>query len=274
LLLTAVAGTVEELRAASLTPASDIRQHISTTATPTNLREDFDDIFSDFAMQMDNTSEEAMSVTTNISEEEQQLMMLGDDAGDDDIFVEEIAVGEEAFADEVNPKRKKMCKDSNKQVNVVSTILSDLNVVVSSLNNASQGAGYITKIAVQQYINKELGDIYVAINSEKSCDFVGSIPASNDKTIVKFQFHSLPYGQSLSLKMQIEGFRATLDDIILSHLSAFIYDNEKTDVPLNLKINVADTQITVRNPKAKSFRIKLNDCIIEQAEEDDATIQD
>lgn len=46
--------------------------------------------------------------------------------------------------------------------------------------------------------------------------------------------------------MQIEGFRATFDDIVLMHLSAFIYDDQKTSVPLNLKINLVDTQITVK----------------------------
>uniref|UniRef100_A0AAF5PGM0 Uncharacterized protein n=2 Tax=Wuchereria bancrofti TaxID=6293 RepID=A0AAF5PGM0_WUCBA len=229
--------------------------------------------FSEFSQQIDNelvdAEDEIMSVATNISEE-QQLMLFD---VEDDIFAEEVVIGEEAFADEVISKPKKMCKELKQQVNVVSAIMNDLNVVISSLSNASQGAGYIRKITVQQSFNRKLGDIYTAINSQGSCDFTrnNEMNSGNDKTTVNFQFSSSD-GQPLSIKVQIEGFRASLDDIILMHLSAFICDDQKTSVPLNLKINLMDTQITVRDPKAKPLRIKLNDCVIEQTEEDDTTI--
>ncbi|KAK6110177.1 hypothetical protein QQG55_38835 [Brugia pahangi] len=228
--------------------------------------------FSEFSQQIDNelvdTEDEIMSVATNISEE-QQLMLFD---VEDDIFTEEVVIGEEAFADEVISKPKKLPKELKQQVNVVSAIMNDLNVVVSSLNNASQGAGYIRKIMVQQFLNRELGDIYTAINNQE-CDLNRNIEMNNgnDKTTVNFQFSSSDR-QPLSIKMQIEGFRATLDDIILVHLSAFICDNQKTSVPLNLKINLMDTQITIGDPRAKPLRIKLNDCVIEQTEEDDTIL--
>ncbi|CAG9533485.1 unnamed protein product [Cercopithifilaria johnstoni] len=266
------AGTIEELHAACLTPISYSRQQTNAN-TATTFQDNNEDVFPEFPQQMDgelqSASDETMSVTTNISEEEQQLMVL--DTGEDDIFIDEIVVGEEVLADEAIPKRNKICKEFKKQVNVVSAILNDMSVVVSSLNNASQGAGYITKIAVKQYLNVELDEIYASINSQESCYPSGSISTNTDKTTVKFQFHSLPNGQAPLIKMQIEGFRATLDDIVLMHLSAFIYDNQKASVPLNLEINLMDTQITVRDPKAKSVRIKLSGCVIEQTEEDDAT---
>ncbi|VDO32428.1 unnamed protein product [Onchocerca flexuosa] len=179
------------------------------------------------------------------------------------------------------------------------------------------------RIAVQQSFNKELGDIYAAINNHENNYSSEKIPANNGKTTANFQFYSFSNGQPSSVKVQIEGFRATLDDIILMHLSAFIYDDQKTNVPVNLKINLIDTQITVRifeplssNKKAfltiitdnvlkeevinckhyrekrgcdldehcrttrysgsffqdtttNPFRIKLNDCVIEQTVEED-----
>lgn len=74
-----------------------------------------------------------------------------------------------------------------------------------------------------------------------------------------FLFKHLLRHFKLIFQMQIEGFRATLDDIVLMHLSAFVYDNQKTTVPLNLEINLADTQITIRVSIHYTFSIsKMN----------------
>ncbi|KAM3726542.1 Enoyl-[acyl-carrier-protein] reductase [Dirofilaria immitis] len=269
-----ITDTNEELYPAYLTPANyDREQKIVGHRTTTAFQRDDDEVFPAFPQQIDseltNATDETMSVATNVSEEEQQLLVF--DTAEDDIFSDDIAVAEEAFADEVMSKTNNDHKDfKKKQVNVISALLSDLNLVVSSLNNSSSGAGYITKIAVQQSFNRELGDIYAAINNQENCYSSGKIPTSNDdKTTANFQFYSFSDGQAPSIKVQIEGFRATLDDIILMHLSAFTYDGQKTNVPLNLKINLIDTQITVRDPKTKPFQIKLNDCVIEQTVEDE-----
>ncbi|EFO26856.1 hypothetical protein LOAG_01626 [Loa loa] len=263
-------GTNERLRPACLSLADYTpEQEVSSVGAATAFRNENQEGFPEFSQQIDSelvsAEDETISVATNISEE-QQLMLFN---VDDDIFTEEIVIAEEVFADEIMLKPKKTCKELKQQVNVVSATLNDLIVVVSSLNNASQGAGYITKIAVQQSFKRELDDIYAAINSQESHDFIGNAVVNNGKTTVNFQFYSLPDGQPPSIKVQIEGFRATLDDTILMHLSAFIYDDQKTSVPSNLKINLVDTQITVRDPKTKSFRIKLNDCVIEQTEDDE-----
>ncbi|OZC09211.1 hypothetical protein X798_03755 [Onchocerca flexuosa] len=272
-------------------------------STATTFQKDNQGVFPEFPQQIDSeltsVTDDTMSVATNILEEEQQLLNLVSH-----FFIlvlrrskwrmkDDIAVAEEAFADELISKPNRVRKNFKKQVNVVCALLSDLNVVMSSLNNASKGAGYITKIAVQQSFNKELGDIYAAINNHENNYSSEKIPANNGKTTANFQFYSFSNGQPSSVKVQIEGFRATLDDIILMHLSAFIYDDQKTNVPVNLKINLIDTQITVRifeplssNKKAfltimtdnvlkeedtttNPFRIKLNDCVIEQTVEED-----
>ncbi|VDK61162.1 unnamed protein product [Onchocerca ochengi] len=330
----------EELHPAYLTLADyDREQKMTSPSTAITFQKDNQEVFPEFPQQIDSeltsVTDDAMSVATNISEEEQQLLVF--DTVEDDIFNDEIAVAEEAFADEVMSKPNKVRKNLKKQVNVVSALLSDLNVVISSLNNASKGAGYITKhclgfkdlldtdwrrplnrvsismsklteddptrIVVQQSFDKELGDIYAAINNQENNYSSERIPANNGKTTVNFQFYSFSNGQPSSVKVQIEGFRATLDDIILMHLSAFIYDDQKTNVPLNLKINLIDTQIIVRifeplssikkafltiitdnvvkeevinckhykekDTTTNPFRIKLNDCVIEQTVEED-----
>uniref|UniRef100_A0A915PR92 Uncharacterized protein n=1 Tax=Setaria digitata TaxID=48799 RepID=A0A915PR92_9BILA len=274
--------THEALCPPCLTPASCIRERKLTNAnTITAFQKANQEVFPEFPQQIDisdlaSSTDETMSVTTNISEEEQQLLVF--DAGEDDIFNEDInpflfqdiAVAEEAFADEVALKSNKLPKDLKKQVNIMSVILSDMNVVASSLDNASRGAGYITKIEVQQSFNRGLNDIYAAMNSRESRSFVGNISPNNGKTTANFQFWSLSDGQPLSIKAQIEGFRATLDDIVLMHLSPFIYDDQKNDIPLNLKINLVDAEIIIKDSKTKPFQIKLNDCVIEQVVEDDA----
>uniref|UniRef100_A0A8R1XWL9 Uncharacterized protein n=1 Tax=Onchocerca volvulus TaxID=6282 RepID=A0A8R1XWL9_ONCVO len=284
----------EELHPAYLTLADyDREQKMTSPSTAITFQKDNQEVFPEFPQQIDSeltsVTDDAMSVATNISEEEQQLLVF--DTVEDDIFNDEIAVAEEAFADEVMSKPNKVRKNLKKQVNVVSALLSDLNVVISSLNNASKGAGYITKHCLgfkdlldtdwrrplnrvsismsKQSFDKELGDIYAAINNQENNYSSERIPANNGKTTVNFQFYSFSNGQPSSVKVQIEGFRATLDDIILMHLSAFIYDDQKTNVPLNLIINLIDTQIIVRDTTTNPFRIKLNDCVIEQTVEED-----
>lgn len=58
-------------------------------------------------------------------------------------------------------------------------------------------------------------------------------------------FHS-HHSFKLLFQVQIEGLRAAFDDIILMHLSAFTYDDQKTGLPLNMKISLLDTQIIVK----------------------------
>lgn len=59
------------------------------------------------------------------------------------------------------------------------------------------------RIAIHQYLNKELEDIYAAMNCKESYDPAGNISTNSDKTTVKFQFHSLSVGQSLSMKVSL-----------------------------------------------------------------------
>ncbi|VDK31327.1 unnamed protein product [Gongylonema pulchrum] len=125
----------------------------------------------------------------------------------------------------------------------MSVVLSDLNVIASTLNNLGQGAGYITKISVQQSLKKILNDLYSELNSQAS--------------------------HAIVEKAHIDGLRATLDDFIVSHLSCFVNDDEKSAVPLNLEISLANTQITIKDPSVKPFRIRLNDCVIEQTVDDE-----
>ncbi|VBB26643.1 unnamed protein product [Acanthocheilonema viteae] len=262
-------GTVEELPIRCLTAASCAQHRAIINAAVAALRDDNgedednendedehedEDIFSEFPQQTDDElqSDETLSITTDISEEDQQVMML--DTSGDDIFVEEVVIGEEAFADELMPERKKICKEFKKVINIVSAVLSNIGMVVSSLNKASHGAGYIKKIDVQQYLNKDSDFIYNAMRSEEGDEFAGDIWAISSETAVKFQFHSLSNGQPPSIEMQVDGFRATFDDAVLKHLSAFMYDDQRTSVPLNFKINVINTQIIVKiRPKGKTI---------------------
>lgn len=59
------------------------------------------------------------------------------------------------------------------------------------------------RIAVEQYLNRELGEIYAAINSQESCDCAGSILGNDGKTTVKLQFYSPPDGQPPSVKVGV-----------------------------------------------------------------------
>ncbi|VDK72951.1 unnamed protein product [Litomosoides sigmodontis] len=290
--------TIDELRSVYLTPDICAQQQTSARVTTSQ----YDEFFPEFSEEMDDESDsesdEAMSVATSIMDEE--LFALRPQHAD--IFGEEIAVGEEAFIDDVVPRRKKLSRELKKQVNVVSATLTDLSVVVSSLNHVSQGAGYIAKlvlndsefysldalacscdftkitkednlrIAVEQHLNRVLADLYDEINNEESHSCTGNTAVDSDKATVKFQFYSVPDDRPPSLKIQIENFRVALDDIILRHLSAFVHDNEKTSVRLNLKIKLVDTQIIAIDPKSKSIRIKLNDCVIEHLKENNVMI--
>ncbi|VDN04556.1 unnamed protein product [Thelazia callipaeda] len=270
-----VVDTDEALHSTCLAPAAFMQeQKVSDISDGKAFLKDNSEVFVEFSQQTDSergsSVDETMSLATNISEEE-QLMMF--DAVEDDIFGDEIAMAEEAIPDNIAVKSSLVSKYLKKKVNIVCVVLKDLNVVASALNSSVQGVGYVTEIAVQQFLNKKLTDVYASMSNQKAHTFSGKTCLNDGKAIANFHFWSSSNKQPLSVDIQVEGFRASLDNIIVMHLPAFISDDvKKNDIPLNLKINLINTEIVVKDPETRPVRIKLNDCVIEQVVEEGDTV--
>lgn len=235
--------------------------------------------FPSFPNQLDNetgsVNDETMSVITNISEEEQLVVF---DATEDDIFQNDVAVAVEAFAidEEIGTTKKKENKDFAKEVSVLTVVLDDLNAVCSFYNGVGRATGYVTNVGVQQTLGRACGDLYASMNDRTS-----RVKSENDQRskkegdcegepVARFRFHSSADGRNPSLEVQIHDLKVALDDSLVGQLSAFVYDAEKADLPLHLKVNVSESLFTIKDPKVKPLRIRIKECIIEQGDEDES----
>ncbi|VDK49176.1 unnamed protein product [Anisakis simplex] len=219
------------------------------------------------------TMDDTMSITTNASDDDQQFVVF--ETPDDDVFnnATDVVVGEEATEiDECLKSEQQHQAILSKRVNVLSVLLDNVNMTILSVNKSTSVEGYSSKVDLNERMDQTCGEVFSWINAQTNAQHSSEITHANGSyqmAQVKFRFISEANNGTPSLNAQVQGVNIKLNEEIVSHLSPFLFDEDKIETPLNMKINVSETNIFIKDAKtAYPLRIKLNDCVIEQGDEE------
>ncbi|CAJ0583952.1 unnamed protein product, partial [Mesorhabditis spiculigera] len=218
----------------------------------------FKEYSADQASEIDPSNFDTMSIRTDVSDDD--MSVIASDLPMDDFLPAEEAMEAFAVDDQIADDRhyKRLMAE---QCNSMTANLQDLAVIINVADNNLKVIGKSERFSLLQELGLMRGDVYKSIPPS-----LPPQPASDPQ--IQFTLFS-PADQQISiLNLNASRMDLILEDEIVSHLSAFIQDDQPTPNKLRLQVQVNDSQVEIRDPKKKKpLRLKIKQCVIEQEED-------
>ncbi|KAE9415355.1 hypothetical protein Angca_006832 [Angiostrongylus cantonensis] len=241
----------------SLRLTADLRE-----TAPTAIMDEFP-VFKPVLDDASSTVDDSISVATSTEEDSNFEIEIVTE--EDDLFLADLAE-EASIIDEtiVSDKIYKILMAKNG--NIMFVDLSSLLMVANIHNKETSIQGKVVSVSLSYKLNVARSEVYENLRKRGRVSIDGQVPEPQ----VIFTLHQLLESSVLNIKLTVKGLLAQLDEEIVSHLGAFMLDQEMSENKICLVMNLLDsTFVIVDRNRKKPLRIKLKDCVIEQ--DDDYT---